>query len=62
MGKTVREGSIMNPLKYYLSLLKKFEQNLGRNLTAEEEDFIKWMAEKEMENLSRDKSYERNCS
>lgn len=52
----------MNPLKYYLSLLKKFEQNLGRNLTAEEEDFIKWMAEKEMENLSRDKSYERNCS
>lgn len=52
----------MNPLKCYLRLLKEFEQNLGRNLTPEEEDFIKWMAEKEMENLSKDKCYERNCS
>jgi hypothetical protein len=46
----------MNPLERYLSLLKEFEQSLGRHLTAEEKDFIKWMVEQDLENLSKDTS------
>lgn len=43
----------MNPISRYSNLVVEFEQKLGRKITDEEDHFVRWMVEQEIESTKK---------